>query len=161
MVNYNQTTISFLSTERGDLPCTKTFACKPSVCFSGQSVRMIFPLFILILPMESMWNIWNTIQMNLWKCAKSFSYRPAKNGVKNFPAVMCLLSYRTIDILARFLSTLKMKLLQSENLDGSFTEITAIKDMPQKLRRRFSVFAKTHSILIKSLPAVTAETLHP
>lgn len=87
---------------------------------------------------------------------KSFSYRPAKNGVKNFPAVMYLLSYRTAGILARFLSTLKMKLLQSENLDGSFTEITAIKDMPQKLRRLFSVFVKTHFILIKSLPAVRA-----
>ena len=87
---------------------------------------------------------------------KSFSYRPAKNGVKNFPAVMYLLSYRTADILARFLSTLKMKLLQSENLDGSFTEITAIKDMPQKLRRLFSVFVKTHFILIKSLSAVRA-----
>ena len=42
------------------------------------------------------------------------------------------------------------------DLDGSFTEITAIKDMPQKLRRLFSVFVKTHFILIKSLSAVRA-----
>ncbi len=87
---------------------------------------------------------------------KKFLIQTCQEWSKEFPAVMYLLSYRTADILARFLSTLKMKLLQSENLDGSFTEITAIKDMPQKLRRLFSVFVKTHFILIKSLPAVRA-----
>ena len=83
---------------------------------------------------------------------KKFLIQTCQEWSKEFPRCY---------VLARFLSTLKMKLLQSENLDGSFTEITAIKDMPQKLRRLFSVFVKTHFILIKSLPAVTAETLHP
>ena len=92
---------------------------------------------------------------------KRFLIQTCQEWSKEFPRCYVFAVIQNNRHIGEVSVSLKMKLLQSENLDGSFTEITAIKDMPQKLRRRFSVFAKTHSILIKSLPAVTAETLHP
>ena len=92
---------------------------------------------------------------------KKFLIQTCQEWSKEFPRCYVFAVIQNNRHIGEVSVSLKMKLLQSENLDGSFTEITAIKDMPQKLRRLFSVFVKTLFILIKSLPAVTAETLHP